>query len=46
MEYSAYLDLIKKHEGWVEPAGRDEWIARFPSVWHREQFEAEANAAR
>jgi len=43
MNYEIYVALIQKHQGWLEPAGRDEWVAHFPSVWHREQFEREAN---
>ncbi len=37
MTYKEFKKLIEKHSGWLE----DE-VARFPSVWHKEQFEKEA----
>lgn len=36
MTYKQFKDLVRKHKGWIEGE-----CARFPSVWHREQFEAE-----
>jgi len=35
-KYADFKKLVAKHSGWLE----DE-VARFPSVWHKQQFEKE-----
>ncbi len=44
MPWKEYKALIKKHGGWIEKVGRDEYVARFPSVHAKQQFEREARA--
>lgn len=34
--------LVRKYHGWLERCADGDWVAYFPSVWHREQFEREA----
>jgi hypothetical protein len=36
MTYKAFKVIVAKHSGWIEDG-----VARFPSVWHKEQFEKE-----
>lgn len=36
MPYSVFKKLVEKHKGWIEGD-----VARFPSPWHKEQFEKE-----
>jgi hypothetical protein len=31
--------LVKQHGGWLEQASKREWIARFPSVHQKQQFQ-------
>lgn len=40
MNNREFKALVTKHKGWIEH-GKEEKIARFPSVFNKEQFEKE-----
>ena len=40
MTYTQFKKLVKEYGGWIEKCGSaGEYVARFPSVYQREQFE-------
>jgi hypothetical protein len=39
MSFKEYKALIRRFGGTVEDLGGGEYVARFPTVWHKEQFE-------
>ena len=43
MPQDIFENLVAIHKGWIEDDGED-GVARFPSVWHKEQFEKAINA--
>jgi hypothetical protein len=41
MRFAQYEALVKKHGGYLEQTGRDDWVARFPSVEVMRNFNRE-----